>query len=224
MEIVGHRGAKGLAPENTLSSISKALEYAVDEVEIDVRVSLDGVAILGHGSKLKDAVGNSLTIPHTNYAELKQHKGDLTTLDEAMDYTKGKVRLCIEVKRHVKVKAVATVIKQQIGRGYPAKDLTVASFSLPTLKVFRRLFPDLNLAVNEQWSGVLAHYRAKQVDSKRLNMQRRWLWHGYVAPLAKRGYRIYGFTINDPRLARKMSRYGLAGAITDYPDRFTKHA
>ena len=50
--VIGHRGAAGLAPENTLESIETALSAGADAVEIDVRVTDDGVPILLHDSTL----------------------------------------------------------------------------------------------------------------------------------------------------------------------------
>lgn len=50
--VVGHRGAAGLAPENTLESIEAALSAGADAVEIDVRVTDDGVPILLHDATL----------------------------------------------------------------------------------------------------------------------------------------------------------------------------
>ena len=53
MLTIGHRGARGIAPENTLKSIYKAIEHHADEVEIDLRVTKDHVPILFHDESLK---------------------------------------------------------------------------------------------------------------------------------------------------------------------------
>jgi len=48
IEIEGHRGARGLAPENTIPSFLKALEYNVETLELDVVVSADGKLVVSH--------------------------------------------------------------------------------------------------------------------------------------------------------------------------------
>ncbi len=103
MQIIGHRGAKGLAPENTILAIEKAIEYKVSIVEVDVRVTKDGVPILFHNRKLKINHEPWLVIAKTNYARLKQYKDDLATLEQAIAATAHKMRLCMEIKSSVKL-------------------------------------------------------------------------------------------------------------------------
>ena len=53
LDVIGHRGAAGLAPENTLAAFSKALTIGVDALELDVQLSKDGVVIVYHDFRLK---------------------------------------------------------------------------------------------------------------------------------------------------------------------------
>src|SRR3979490_1538948 len=50
--VVGHRGASGLAPENTLGAFELALSQGADALELDVRVSADGVPVVVHDATL----------------------------------------------------------------------------------------------------------------------------------------------------------------------------
>ena len=50
---IGHRGACGHAPENTIISIRKALEIGVDGVEFDIQMSADGVPVVIHDDTLE---------------------------------------------------------------------------------------------------------------------------------------------------------------------------
>jgi glycerophosphoryl diester phosphodiesterase len=56
IEVQGHRGARGLKPENTLPSFEVALDAGVSSIETDVRLSADGVPILFHDDLLTDRV------------------------------------------------------------------------------------------------------------------------------------------------------------------------
>jgi glycerophosphoryl diester phosphodiesterase len=82
--VIGHRGAAGLAPENTLAAFSKALEIGVDGVELDVQLSADGIAVVHHDFQLKPEItrtpdgewlesGNRLPIKELTLAELKDY-------------------------------------------------------------------------------------------------------------------------------------------------------
>ncbi len=83
LDLQGHRGARGLLPENTLSAFAKALSIGVTTLELDVAITRDGVVVVSHDSTLnpditRNADGQWLTrgdLPiHTlTYAELQQY-------------------------------------------------------------------------------------------------------------------------------------------------------
>jgi len=52
MQVIGHRGAAGLAPENTLAAFRKALEFGVDGIELDVILTSDGEIVVHHNFAL----------------------------------------------------------------------------------------------------------------------------------------------------------------------------
>ena len=82
-DLQGHRGARGLAPENTLTAFSKALEIGVSTLELDVGISKDGVMVISHDRYLnaditRDAQGKFLTergptITSLTFAELQRY-------------------------------------------------------------------------------------------------------------------------------------------------------
>lgn len=82
-DLQGHRGARGLAPENTLAAFARALSIGVTTLELDVGVTRDGVVVVAHDRALnpeltRDAQGNWLGAPgpaiHAlTYAELQRY-------------------------------------------------------------------------------------------------------------------------------------------------------
>jgi len=216
LKIIGHRGARGLAPENTITSLLKALEYKVDMVEFDVRVSKDGVAILHHNRALQDESGDKLHIDKCSYGELKDHKKDLTTLDEALKAINGKVPPYIEVKRNVPIKPIVQTLKNYKHKFF------LASKSQKTLLELHHALPNVPKIVTEPWSGLRAVYRAEQLGTKTLSMNQLFLWSGFIAATKHRGYELYAYTLNDPQKVKHWVKYGLSGVVTDFPDRFAK--
>src|SRR5262249_33710065 len=55
-ELQGHRGARGLKPENTLPSFEVAFDLGVTSVETDVHLTADGVPVLSHDAVLSDCI------------------------------------------------------------------------------------------------------------------------------------------------------------------------
>lgn len=220
MKIVGHRGARGLAPENTIASLQKALQYKVEEIEFDLRATKDNVVVLHHNSFLRDPSGHRLRIRSATYAELKQHKPDLPTFEQVLDVVGQKTPLYIEVKPAVPTEPITKIIKACLNKGWPTSNLILASKSQKTLTALHLALPTLKTIVIEPWSGVRATYRARQLGTKYISMNHWFLWSGYIRAVKRSGYYLYTYTLNDPKRAQKLSRYGLDAIVTDYPDRF----
>jgi glycerophosphoryl diester phosphodiesterase len=213
MKIVGHRGAPGLAPENTIASLLKAIHHGVDEIECDVRVTKDNVVVLHHDTNVIDPTGKKFSIKKSAYQELKKHKPDLATLAEALESVNNKIPLQIEVKPRVNTKPIIQLLKK-----YPKAKLLLSSKKQKILRELHQSAPGIPKVVIEPWSGVHASSRARQVDTKRISMNQLWLWGGFIR--AMRHYELYAYTMNDPKKARRWVEQGLAGIITDYPDRY----
>jgi len=60
--IIGHRGAKGIAPENSLSGFKKAVELGIDGVELDVHLTKDEKLIVIHDIDLKKLTVQTYTV------------------------------------------------------------------------------------------------------------------------------------------------------------------
>jgi len=71
--IIGHRGAKGTAPENSLSGFKKAVELGIDGVELDVHLTKDGKLIVIHDMDLKRLSGIKIPIKNFTFKELKKY-------------------------------------------------------------------------------------------------------------------------------------------------------
>ncbi|MDD5014428.1 MAG: glycerophosphodiester phosphodiesterase family protein [Atribacterota bacterium] len=71
--IIGHRGAKGIAPENSLSGFKKAVELGIDGVELDVHLTRDGKLIVIHDMDLKRLTGLKIPIKQLTFKELKKY-------------------------------------------------------------------------------------------------------------------------------------------------------
>jgi glycerophosphoryl diester phosphodiesterase len=222
MKVIGHRGARGLAPENTIASLRKGLEHHVDVLEFDLRVTKDDVVILHHNADLGDPAGKSLKITDHSYAELHEHKPDLPTFEEVLETIGHPVPLYVEVKRDVPVKPVAKIINKYLTKGWKTDYFLLGSKSQKTLLELHAALPAIEKIVIEPWSGVRAHRRANQVGAKKIAMNQLWLWWGFIRGFKNSDKQLYAYTLDNPAKARRWARWGLAGIITDYPDRFEK--
>jgi glycerophosphoryl diester phosphodiesterase len=223
MKIIGHRGARGLASENTLESLRRALAAGVDEIEIDIRVTKDNVPILNHDPFLNDANGNKLRdrlIHEHTLAELRSLRPDIATLDEAVVLINRQIPLFIEVKPKVATDSIVEALRLYLAKGWQPSDFLLASFSQRTLRSLHQALPDIEIVISEHLSAFIAARRARALGAKRLLFNRRNLWWFVIRSLADSGFRVSAYTVNNPRQAERWAKYGLYSVITDYPDRF----
>lgn len=220
MKIIGHRGAKGLAPENTVSSIKKAIQHETDEIEFDVRVTADKVVVLIHDPVIHTPDGQTYPVHASTYRQLKQLKPELPTLEQIM-HTAGKTqRLVIEIKPNEQTGPITKLLRQALNNGWPADRLLIASFDQKILLKVQKDLPELGYVVNEGWSGVRATYRARQLGTRRITMRSWWLWPGFIRMMHSSGYQLSAYTLNNPKKARAWAKAGLFGVVTDFPDLF----
>lgn len=196
MKIIGHRGARGEAPENSLESIRLALEAGVDMIELDLRMSGD-LIVLSH-----DTIKHHLTY---------------TSLSEALNSVNGKVPLNLEIKEFQ-----VTEFLPELLDGYKGMVL-LSSFNYKTLSYCHNRHPDIPVAILESWSGVRATHRAKKLHTKRIHMNQRWLWRGFISSMSHRGWQLYAYTVNTTHQADVFQKAGLAGIFTDYPTDFVQY-
>lgn len=218
MIVVGHRGARGLAPENTVASLTKALQHQAAMVEFDVRVTSDQVPVLHHNSTVR-INQQTHAIKHTSYKQLRQLKPDLTTLAQALDCIGDKAMVYIEVKPKVELEPIINLLLKT-GAGSKSDQVYLASFSQSTLQRLHQALPKLPCVVLGQIGVWWSLLRARRLKTKHIALYHPWLWRGFIGPFARRGWKIYGYSINSRSRAERLRRYGLYAVITDYPDRF----
>jgi glycerophosphoryl diester phosphodiesterase len=222
MKIIGHRGARGLAPENTLAAIKKGIDHKADLIEFDLRVTSDHVAVLHHNRHVITADGHKFNISENTYAKLKEAKSDLATFDEVLDKFGKKATLYIEVKRGVDTKPIVKLLKRHINEGGDPAKILLGSKNQKVLVELHKAFPEIKKVVIEPWSGVRAHIRAYQVKTNIVSMNQLWLWSYFIRSVSRSGFELYAYTLNDPKKAKRWEKHGLKGVVTDFPDRFEK--
>jgi glycerophosphoryl diester phosphodiesterase len=226
MQIVGHRGAKGLAPENTLEGFEIAIQNGVDQIETDIRISKDGKAVIVHDKYFTTGEKELLKVLDATLPQLREHHEGMVTLEETIAFIDRRVRLMLEVKRRVDTAPVVEIVQSFLDRGWQPSDFMFASFDFKVLQDLQKAFPHIELVVLEAWSSIRAVSRARRLKTTYLSMDQSYLWWGVVRNLAKR-YKLFTypdqhlpFIRTNPLRPKRWEKYGLHGVITDYPDLF----
>lgn len=164
MMIVGHRGACGYEPENTLSSFQKAMDLGVKMVELDVYVCATGELVVIHdpGVALR-AMPKSVSCKYHDIGEMSfdllqsvvfAGKEKIPTLAEVIDLVDRKIPLNIELKGPGTAKPVAKLLQKYFQSGWVSTDFVVSSFDHGQIDTLHKLLPSIK-------TGVLFHTTMK---------------------------------------------------------------
>jgi glycerophosphoryl diester phosphodiesterase len=151
MLIIGHRGAPELAPENTLSSIQKALESGVDAIEIDVATCRTGEIVLMHDDRVDRMTDGTGEIDLLSFEELRRltvrGQERIPTLQEVIALIDGRVPLNIEIKGIGSASQICSLLQQDLAsRRYTMDDFMISSFNHRELHKVEALLPGMRIS------------------------------------------------------------------------------
>ena len=217
--VIGHRGAAAYAPENTLASFREARRRGATWVEIDVKLTADGVPIVMHDSSLKRTMGIDRLVAETPRAELP---GDVPTFEEAIAcFAELGLGCNVEIKPCEGREAeTARVMVQTLGRCWPASlpPPLLSSFKDASLVAARAEAPDFARAILLDAIGEDWRTRAEAVGAVGVNTNGKRLTAVQAVDIRKAGYALSVYTINDGDVARALVGMGVDCVITDAPD------
>ncbi len=222
--VIGHRGAAGHAPENTLMSFHKAVELGADMVELDVHLCATGEPVVIHDDTVDRTTNGSGRVRDLSLDELKAlDAGDgerVPTLVEIIDEMSGRVALNVELKGLGCVNSVHEVISDAIGEGLVNnEELLVSSFNLGMLEWMRALSDDVRLGVlvGDPPEKVLAF--AQKVEAYSVNPYHKRMSLEFVSLVHGLGFKVYPWTVNELGDIAWAKAIGVDGIISDYPER-----
>jgi glycerophosphoryl diester phosphodiesterase len=223
--ILAHRGARRVAPENTLDAFARAVAMGADGVELDVRQTADGALVLHHDP----VVANGAPIAATPAAELRSEHPEIPTLAEALDVCAG-VLVNVEIKNlpweagfdadEQSAEAVVELLAARGGRD----DVIVSSFHLATVDRVRATgspVPTGLLTIGRRNLPTLLDLAAERGHTA-IHPDRRALGRRYAGAFLddarERGLRVNVWTVNAPATITRLAEAGVDALITDVPD------
>lgn len=116
MEIIAHRGASAYALENSRQALELAWRMGADRVELDVRAARDGTPLILHDATLNRTTTGSGVVSRFDWKELSKLRlknGEpLLSLEEALDFLRGKAGVYLDVKDPRAVTAIAAEVRK----------------------------------------------------------------------------------------------------------------
>lgn len=228
--LYGHRGAKGLAPENTLASFQACLDAGVTRCELDVRLSKDNQVMVIHDAGLKRLAGIKGSVKSHTAAELAsldiRHTGPrwptpcpVPTLDEVLrtfefEHWQIEVKSLSRKKAIILLNAVAHLVQN-----HNLQDrVTLTSSSHTVLRTALQQVPWLarGLVAENSWMDPVRTAQRFQCSLLALNWS--LCIKSRIMQAKEAGLHVSAWTVNDAALMLELSRMGVDSLITDFPD------
>lgn len=155
IEMVVHRGANALAPENTIASADSALAHGATWIEVDVRKSQDGVLFNLHDETLDRTTNGKGKLSDMKSGEVRQLDAGswfspqftgtpIPTIAEMLDHLLGKAKVFFDVKRGTPVADLVKLVRE---KGYADKSFFWFADE-QMLRQFVRIAADMKVKVN----------------------------------------------------------------------------
>lgn len=243
---IGHRGGRGLWPENTLFGFEEAAALGVDVLEMDIHSSADEVLVTMHDDMVDRTTDGSGPIHEHTLAELVAldagyswtadngetfpYRGQgirLATLEELFERFPDR-RMNIEIKQaEPSIVVPFCDMIREFGR---EEDVLVGSFDAATVKEFRRACPGVATSMTEPevrtffilntlFLGALYQAPAEAMQVPEFNDELQVLTDRFIRSAHGHNIAVHAWTINEESDMARLLEMGVDGIISDYPDR-----
>lgn len=233
--VIAHRGASAYAPENTLPAFRRALELGAFEVELDVRLSRDGVLVLFHDETLDAKTNRRGPVGDYTAAQLRQTEigswfdrehpevaesfsgTTLITLAELFQAFGERLHYQIEIKG--KEPAVPRLLLQRVREDGVGHRVTASSFHREQLDRVRRLDGSIPLCLLAREQPRARIDEAARAGFHQLGVRARELSPELVAEARGRGLDVLAFGVRTTEDMERAIAAGSNGMTVDWPDR-----
>lgn len=215
---IGHRGACGYEPENTLISFERAITMASPWVELDVYV-VEGELVVIHDETLERTTNGTGPVMEASLEYLRSldaGKGErIPLLPEVIEQVDHRAGINIELKGLHTAEPVNQLLRDYCTRGWQEDEFLLSSFDHDELDRGDPRFRRGTLFSRQ------ADYFAitDRLKAWSINLSRKLVTPSLVDAAHARQLKVLVYTVNKPEEMAKMQAMGVDGIFTDYPDR-----
>jgi glycerophosphoryl diester phosphodiesterase len=222
MLVIGHRGAAGIAPENTLESLRAGVDAGADMLEFDVHLTKDGIPVLTHDNNLLRTHKKRAFIHNLTFEQVQTLTADapnpIISLEAVLDEFYGEILLNIEVKQRGMAKPLIALLERKFITRSSDWDLFVFSSFLPgELLGIRKLTKKANLWLLHKRNPFIFIAYARRIQLDGVGFHRLYVNDLSLAIAKKTNLFTYVYTVNRPAGAKQLSDRGIDGVVSDYP-------
>lgn len=216
---IGHRGASGHAPENTLKAFELAITMGCPWIELDVYY-VDGELVVIHDDDVRRTTngrGAVMALGFSRLRELDAGGGEqIPTLQEVLDLCAGRISINVELKGPDTAEPVSELLRTALNAGWQADQFMISSFD----------HNELAKADPQFKRGALFHKatdyygKAQALAATHINLAQRLATKEAIDLAHKYGFQVFVYTVNTRHEMQAMKNIGADGVFTNYPRLF----
>lgn len=211
---IGHRGAKGHSPENTLASFEKAIALGVDMIELDVWLSSDKIPMVIHDETIDRTTSKTGLV--TDYSAKELQALGIPALIDVFELVDNCCEINAEIKTFSATQAVLDLIAKS---SFDQSKILISSFDWNALQEVRFHDEDIRIGVLTETDLDLAMAFAKFIKAEAIHPYYHLLTAENVQKIKEKGFKVFPWTINEPEDITFVKSFEVDGIITDFPER-----
>ena len=220
---IGHRGASGYEPENTLSSFERAIAMGCRWIELDV-YQVEGELIVIHDSTLDRTTNGQGRVASQTLAYLRSldagNGQQIPTLTEVISAVDHRAGINIELKGKHTAAPVVALLHQLVKAGWDLAEFLISSFNHVELAEVGPLEPRLRTgAIFRRQDVEDCITKSVILGASCMGLSLRAVEPDLVERIHAAGLKIYAYTVNKSADINKMIAHGVDGVFTNFPDR-----
>ena len=237
--VVAHRGASGIAPENTLPAIEAAMKAKADYIEIDVQLTRDKAVVVMHDESVDRTTDGKGAIEELSIEEIKMLDAGswfdekftgtkVPLLEEVIHLVNGQARLLVEIKKKGRVnEGIEQEVIEIIRKNQAEQWCEVQSFNDGVLERIHREAPEIILHklivfkyrfIPYAFDGRFTRFSMEKYNyASNVNMHYRFFNPSLSEKIRNSGKKIFLWGCREKEPCFPIEMKGYDGIITDYP-------
>lgn len=233
MLVIGHRGARARAPENTVAAFEAALADGADGIEFDVLLTADGIPVISHDDDLRRTCGIDLRLSDLTLDEVRaldvaattpgwSGSEPMPTLGEIVERFHGRTRLFVELKANIDLdrgfRPASLVAERALPLLQGLQGIVVSSFD-PSGPAYIHEHSSLPVAIAVAAAASCTTYgtSARALGCAQVHLEASMVDRESIQAASALGLEVLAWTVNDAAGAARFAALGVAGVFSDDP-------
>ena len=229
MDCIAHRGSANRVPENSIAGVHYSASHHVKQIECDITVASDDIAVIFHDRYLRRMTGDPRSILSLTSHQLIQiplithHTGSTQYIPLAEDWMREAASHDLFVHLEIKVhdREIDRVVEAALNAfdksGLLASQVRLSSFSLDAIEVVRDRRPDLEVGLAAERLSDVALESLDSLGLTSLHLDIEHLDSQSVVSAIDRGLKVCAYTVNSVRQLKSLPIDLIDSVFTDDP-------